>query len=316
MRNKHFNELDSQIIAHLATDGRISARQLSRIMCVSESTTRMRLQRLLSSSISVIALVNPSKIGFPIHSILGFKIEPMKISSSLDQLVIHERLSYVNPVTGTYDAMARALFRSPQDITKVMEEIIKNIDGLRDIQTIICLDTELGYFSPIPPALLQNQDISGTKLDKKDMQIIAYLSSNGRISYRQLAKLLSISEMTTRKRLKRLQDDRVITVRAMVEPATMGFPIMATIGFKLDLRRMKDIAKRLAGHKQINYVAACVGAFDLICIGLFRSPDDLNMVLSEFIHKLEGIKETQTFMSLDTNKRSVALFLPHTAPEF
>lgn len=118
-----------------------------------------------------------------------------------------------------------------------------------------------------------------------------------------------------RKRLRRLLNNRVITIRGIVNPQTLGFPVVATVGLNVDLRRLRGIAKELMSHNQINFAATCTGIFDIIATGLFRSNKDLNDTLRSFIYSIEGVKETQTFISLEDEKAKIPWFVPRVVPQ-
>lgn len=315
MKTQAFDEIDRQIIAALSQDGRLSARQISFQLPVSEGTCRLRLERLLSSTVSARALINPGKVGFTITAFMGFKVEPTKMASIVERLGSYERMTYVNPVTGMFDIITLAMFKSARDLSQVMREFTAQIEGVKDIQTSIYLDTELGYYTPVSMKCLQEQGDWPILLDETDLRIVGCLSENGRLSSRNLAKVLSIGEVTVRKRLKHLLSDKIITIRGMVDPESIGFPVVATIGLKVELPKAQDIASSLASNLQICFVATCTGIFDIVATGLFRSTNDLYRILGGVVYPLDGVKETHTFVSLGGVKGKSTLFIPRVVPE-
>jgi len=48
-------------------------------------------------------------------------------------------------------------------------------------------------------------------LDKKDLKIIEILKGDSRTAFTEIAKILGVSEATVRKRVKNLEDKKVIT---------------------------------------------------------------------------------------------------------
>ena len=66
-------------------------------------------------------------------------------------------------------------------------------------------------------------------LDRLDRQIIAALSRDGRMSYRELARSLDISEGTVRMRLSRLQDENLVKVTLVGSPLALGVGVYVMI---------------------------------------------------------------------------------------
>ncbi|MFC1919347.1 Lrp/AsnC family transcriptional regulator [Chloroflexota bacterium] len=310
MVNPIINDNDLKIIAELARDGRATGRQIAPSLTIKEGATRLRLQQLLSSVVSVKALVNPSIVGLPVEAFLAFKVEPPSVSDVVDKLASHERVRYVSSVTGIFDVIALAMFRSAKDLMGFMEEFVGHIEGLKDVQTSIFLETQLGRFTNLDPEVLRDADGIPSGLNSLDIRMLSLLMEDGRLSTRELARRLKVSEVSARKRLRRLLKERIITIRGMVHPEDIGFPVVATIGLSVDLRRLQSIAIALRDHEQMVFVGVFTGIFDIIATGLFRSNKELYKTIRDFIYKIEGVKETQTFINMEDEHSRIPLFVP------
>jgi Lrp/AsnC family transcriptional regulator for asnA, asnC and gidA len=64
--------------------------------------------------------------------------------------------------------------------------------------------------------------MSKTVLDQIDQQIIAALAKDGRMSFREIARQLDVSEGTVRVRMGRLQDENLIRVTLVGSPLALG----------------------------------------------------------------------------------------------
>jgi len=314
MSRQKLDDIDLQLIGYLARDGRMSGRQLSHLLPISEGTSRLRLRGLLSSVVSVKALVNPSKVGFPMQAILTLKVQPGMLDSVVARLTAHEQVTVASPVAGAFDVIALAMFRSARNLTTVAQDFIGHIHGVRDVQVNVCLETQRGYFTTLVPDLLTRETLAERGIDEVDVRMITYLAENGRLSSRELAHRLSIGEISARNRLKRLVDDGVITIRALVDPSKVGFSLSATMGLKVELSAIRSVALALAAHPQICYVSTCAGAFDIVMTAVFRSHRDLRTVLQDFVSRVEGVKETQTFICMDESGFFTQLVPPPFAP--
>ena len=66
-------------------------------------------------------------------------------------------------------------------------------------------------------------------MDKIDRNIVSALAQNGRLSNREIAKWLSVSEATVPRRLKRLKDDGLIKITALARHGDESQLIIAYI---------------------------------------------------------------------------------------
>ena len=309
------DDIDTEIVRILARDGRTSGRRLAALIHISEGTARLRLRRLLESTVKVKALVAPGKVGFPISAILGLRTNLVRLDEVVEQLVMHPRVNYLVQVTGMFDILALCMFRSTQDLFTVLQDIIERFPAVKDIQTNICLETPLGHFATITPGSLSTNVTPGHGLDKSDLWLIGRLVENGRLGARQLSAAGSISEVSVRRHLKRLLDNRVVTVRAVVSPEKIGFPAVIICGLKVDLSKVRNVTAKLASHDHINFVTSCAGVFDVFFTGMFRSNHELSIVLQEFVAQIDGVRETQTFICIQGEQGYFSRFVPRCIAE-
>ena len=309
------DDIDTKIVRILARDGRTSGRRLSELIHISEGTARLRLRRLLDSPVKVKALVDPSKVGFPISAILGLRTNLVRLDGVVEQLVMHPRVNYLVQVTGMFDILALCMFRSTQDLVTVLQDIIERFPAVKDIQTNICLETPLGHFATINPGSLSTKVTPGHGLAEIDLWLIERLVENGRLGPRQLAAAGSISEASVRRHLKRLLDDRIVTVRALVSPDKIGFPALVICGLKVDLPKLRSVTAKLASNEHINFVTSCAGLFDVFFTGMFRSNREIALLLQQFVTLIDGVRETQTFMCIQGEQGYFSRSVPRCIAE-
>ena len=309
------DDIDTKIVRILARDGRTSGRRLAELVHISEGTARLRLRRLLESTVKVKALVAPGKVGFPISAILGLRTDLARLDEVMEQLIMHPRVNYLVQVTGMFDIIARCMFRSTQDLVTTLQDIMRRFPAVKDIQTNICLETPLGHFATISPGSLSAKLAPGHGPAEIDLWLIERLLENGRLGPRQLAAAGSISEVSVRRHLKRLLEDKVITVRALVSPDKIGFPAVAICGLKVDLPKVRNVTAKLASHNQINYVTSCAGLFDIFFTGMFTSNREIAVLLQQFVAQLDGVRETQTFVCIQGEQGYFSRFVPRCIAE-
>jgi Lrp/AsnC family transcriptional regulator, regulator for asnA, asnC and gidA len=142
------------------------------------------------------------------------------------------------------------------------------------------------------------------ELDPVERRIVALLQKDGRTPIQQLAATVGASEVTVRKKLRRLLKDRVVQVVAAVDPFQIGYECPVFIGLKLDRARIDEIADRICAHPSVRYVGATAGRFDLIVEVVAASNRDLAEFLLTDLAAVDGIVETQTSLILKVYKQS------------
>lgn len=141
-------------------------------------------------------------------------------------------------------------------------------------------------------------------MDQIDLDIIAFLQSDGRMPYTDIAKALDISEGTVRNRVARLMHDRVLQIVGMVDPYRLGYDAPAIISIAVQPQQLNQVAKAISKFPEVSYLIMISGEYDLLVEVLCKDRDHLAKFLNDKLLKVSGILNTQTSMVLQTYKMS------------
>ncbi len=150
--------------------------------------------------------------------------------------------------------------------------------------------------------MVNTNDTTDDNLDQIDRQIIAALQKDGREAFAQIAERLNVSPGMIRTRYNRLVELGVLRVVAITNPLRMGYSTMALIGIKAEGGRLMEVANRVAALDEVIYLIVVSGAYDIIAEVVCRDQDDLLQFLTGRLYKIEGIRETESFMHLKIMK--------------
>ncbi len=155
------------------------------------------------------------------------------------------------------------------------------------------------YDETLYDGLMENQyagPVNG--LDDIDNQIISILQQDGRVPFAQIAEQLKVSAGMIRIRYNRLVEMGVLRVVAITNPLRMGYQTLALIGIKADGKALREIAGKIAALDEVIYLIIVSGAFDIIAEIVCRDQDHLLQFLTERLYKIEGVRESESFIHL------------------
>jgi len=135
------------------------------------------------------------------------------------------------------------------------------------------------------------------QVDDIDSQIIKILNLNGRTPNTEIASKLKLSETAIRKRIKKLLDDEVIQIVAVVNQEKMGYVFRGNICIKTDIKKIDNVKNELNKIDRIWYIALLTGAFDFDIEFSAKSQEELRMLIDR-INKMEGVIKTDVSIRL------------------
>src|SRR5438270_12953442 len=111
--------------------------------------------------------------------------------------------------------------------------------------------------------------MSRAPLDTLDYQIIEILGRDARVSNRQIAADLGVTEGTIRTRIKRLQDERLIQFTVVTDFRLAGSPNLVMMGIRADPGSVPALAAVLSRIPEIGCVIVLPGRYSLMVTGVF-----------------------------------------------
>lgn len=144
--------------------------------------------------------------------------------------------------------------------------------------------------------------MSAPQLDDLDRQLIDVLARDARVSNRKIAVDLGVTEGTVRGRIKRLQQDGLISFTAITSFGLADSAKMAFIGVQAEVSDVREVARQIAELTQVNAVMLTMGRFNILAICLFNSLDHLHEVASDRILAIPGVHHVETSIAVKTLK--------------
>lgn len=149
--------------------------------------------------------------------------------------------------------------------------------------------------------------MSPPRLDELDRRIIATLGMDARVSNRQIATALGVTEGTIRTRLKQLQNAGLIQFTVVTDFRLAGSPNLVIMGIHAEPAKVRELAAQLAEIEQIGSVMILLGRYNLMAMGLFTSIEDVYELIRSRIKPLPGVRRVAASVSIHNLKYDVRM---------
>lgn len=138
-------------------------------------------------------------------------------------------------------------------------------------------------------------------LDEMDKKILGYLLENARMPFLEIARECGISGAAIHQRVRKLEDSGVIKgSRLKVSARALGFDVCAFVGVQLSQPDLRESA--VSQIEAITEIVEChfITGHNTMLLKLFCVDNEhLMEVIVNKLQKIPGVRQTETFLSLD-----------------
>ncbi len=101
-----------------------------------------------------------------------------------------------------------------------------------------------------------------------------------------------VTERMVRFRIKRLQEEGVINIVAILEPEAVDYNVRADVWISVEGANVMEVARNLAKFEQVTYVACSTGDWDISIQIVGRNNYEIHRFVIEVINELSGVSKT------------------------
>ena len=272
MSGQAFTELQRRIAAALQVDGRASWRRIADALGEPERTVARHGTDLLASGAVAVAGMNhaENQMILACESVLGAAQLVSEALARRDDVVYSYR------TTGELNIVAELGYA--ENLDELLTLQLPATPGLRRLEAF----PVLRYFKTIRGwrcgALTPAQEetlAAGGGADRtewslpetrgaNDALLLQALREDGRTSIETLARLVKMSETSVARRIDWLLSSGQLSIRALVEPADVGYPVEAMLWVQAPPQRVEPLGRALQLWPEVRYAAAVAGKFQMI----------------------------------------------------
>lgn len=146
-------------------------------------------------------------------------------------------------------------------------------------------------------------------VDDLDARILRLLNSDARKSFREIAKAVGSSLSTVSNRVRKLEEEGVITgYIPVLSEARLGYDILAVIGVKIQKGRLLELQRRIAKDDRVTHVYDVTGEWDSIVVVRLKNTRDLDAFIKR-LGSMEHVENTYTQVVLNVVKEERRVLL-------
>ena len=149
------------------------------------------------------------------------------------------------------------------------------------------------------------------KLDRTDRTILAELQRDGRLTNRELAEKVHLSESACLRRVRSLEEAGVIDrYAALVSQTKVGLPGNVFVSITLNRQEQADLAAFEEAVRRVPEVMECylmTGQQDYLLRVVVTDPADFERLHSQHLTRLPGVARVQSSFALRTVRKSAEL---------
>lgn len=152
------------------------------------------------------------------------------------------------------------------------------------------------------------------KLDAIDFQILEKLQNNAKITAKELAYTLNLSQTPIYERINKLEREGYIKKYvALLDPERMGCAVVVFINITVkdhNRQARKDMLEELVSYPEILELYNTSGTYDFVAKGRFKNIVDYRNFLVDTLSNLSNISDIDSHIVLEELKYTTALHIP------
>jgi Lrp/AsnC family transcriptional regulator for asnA, asnC and gidA len=134
--SRPLDETDRLLVAALRKDARQSHQSIATSLGVSEGTVRSRLKRLETDGIlRVTTIQNIRELSESAFAYLWITCDRTRLRDIAGALAVEPLVGFVASILGRADLLSVVYQRSPADLVRFVDDVVKQLPGVIDVRT-------------------------------------------------------------------------------------------------------------------------------------------------------------------------------------
>jgi DNA-binding Lrp family transcriptional regulator len=142
--------------------------------------------------------------------------------------------------------------------------------------------------------------VSMTSLDRLDADIIALMADEPRVGLVEVARRLGVARGTVQARLAKLTErGAVVGFGPDVDPARIGYPVLAFVFLEISQGRLPEAVTTLEGIPEVLEAFGTTGPRDIICRVVARDNGHLQDIINAMLSS-PSVRRSTSYIAMST----------------
>jgi Lrp/AsnC family transcriptional regulator for asnA, asnC and gidA len=299
-------ELDAKILKCLLADGRTSFVDMAKTFGVTKNKIWKRYRTLEKKGIITGATVqiNFTSFGYDALATLLISVEAQQIDEVMKYIGKITEVRAYRQYNSVYNVRAVATLKDLNQLDAVKETIRRQLPtiglktfiwtNVRNIpENLKLVDSQTS--TKVEKKELQNTqpEITRSKIDELDLQIVDKLAINGRAPFSKIAQELGTTTDTVIKRYQKLKASGAIKVSIQIDPNKLGYGAILDFNIAFTASdNLPKISEELAKIPDIIIITKTSGDFDLQLTAMVKNLEQM-LKLQDEISRVCGITKME-----------------------
>lgn len=291
-RGYKLDGVDEGIIRALSWDPQITNKAIAQKLRISESTVAQRIRAM--SDANVMRIVAQRDVFAGGYSFMCFADLDVSgdVKAVANCISACEDVISISQCLGSPQMFVNVRARDRHHLNSVLYEQIGGVSGVERIRSNTCLRIQkfTSEYGDLSSSLHPSAFDVG---EGKDASIAKMLLEDGRVSNREIARRLDISEGSVRQRLKKMYDAKELRVGVVRNPYRLAVSAVAMIRIATQPRQSQKIADALSALTETSFVGRVTGEFDLWALVQAQDQAGIAKICDDFLAGFEGVLQVR-----------------------
>ncbi len=290
------DETDLQIIEALRVDPQVTNKAIAAQIGVAERTVAYRVRAMSDDHVMrVVAQKDIFKDGYELMCFTYVYAQGRAVAKIAEDIAAIPEVTSVSLGLGRPEFFVNMRATDRKHLQSLVKNALGSIKGVQLVRTEICLEIAKyvsGYGDlsrDIPSSSPANEDLS------KDQQIINLLLADGRISNREIARRLDVSEANVRQRLRKMDEDDYMRLSVVCDAASMGIGAVSLVHLAISPNKIDRAFSRLVEFEQISFLATTTGQYGAVALASTSQQDELVELCDNEISSIDGVQNLSVY---------------------
>ncbi|WNB86506.1 Lrp/AsnC family transcriptional regulator [Cellulomonas sp. ATA003] len=313
------DDLDTRIVVALQQDGRASWRKVAEAVDSPITTVARRGQQLLADGVvKVTAVPALGAHGAYDNFLVRINCTPGTHADVAAALVARPDVRFCTIVTGKFDIFAELVVYGGVSRYPGLMTDLHGVDGVERSRSDLILSVykvthdwsrQLSGRDPQLPDAVDPSELGRAEptdvphLDAADWAILDRLQQDGRDTFQAVADSVGLNESSVRRRFDRMRSAGWVDIVTLARSAALGMGTETLVTVQVAPSRLDAVARALAAHRSVRYLAALLDDNSLFCEVITTSAAELHRFFLSTLAQLEGVQGWNAAMELVFLKR-------------